>query len=146
MKGKVKMLDRLFRASSVPLALAVLSAAGCGHVLPSAADTGFAAPQAALVSSRPTKPAKIKVTPGKLSFTTTKNLTLTIDEAGYTGKFTIANSKPKVAKAESSAKGPRAAVKVTALAAGSGTLTIRDSHKQSVKVPFGVTTGVVVIQ
>jgi hypothetical protein len=137
------MLDRSFRASAIPLAL-VLLAAGCGRSFVPGADPGALSPTAAGSVAAATSP--LKVTPSKLAFTTTRNLTLTIEEAGYSGTFKISNSKPKVAKAASSAHGPRAGLKVTALAAGSGTLTIRDSHGQSKKVQFGVTTGVVVIQ
>ena len=124
------------------IAFAVLMT-GCGRALPAATGTSFAGFGATVPAA---KGGGLNVTPAKLTFTTSKTLTLSISESGYKGTFKIANSGPKIVKIQATAKGPSAKVKARALSAGAAVITVSDSNGNKKKVPVSVTTGVVVIQ
>jgi hypothetical protein len=122
-------------------AMALAAGSGCGKAVP-------AAPALMPANAGVAHAAGITVSPKKLAFTTTKFLTLTIAEQGYTGTFKIVTAPAKVVKLSAgSAKGPGPSkIKVTAVAAGAATVTISDSKGHKAKVPVSVTTAVVVIQ
>ncbi len=131
--------------SAAPLALAVLVTA-CGRMLPASSGQPL---QGAADARAPQKTTvgKLTVSPAKLEFTSSRKLTLSISETGYDGAFKIADAASNVAGvSKTSAKGPGPAkITVTAKVAGAGSITVTDSHGGKAKIPFSVTTTVVVV-
>jgi hypothetical protein len=67
--------------------------------------------------------------------------TISIVEAGYTGAFTLANSRPDVATATLASSGPGSAlVTIAAQMGGTAVLTISDANGNHVTIPITVST------
>ena len=119
---------------------------GCGGSQPGALPGPATMTQSAAIAPSITT-GTLKATPTALNFTTSPTMNFTVRESKYTGKFKLAVSPKHLIKLSSATpKGPTAKVKVTAVNAGKGTISVSDDHGGKKSVPFTVTQGVIVIQ
>jgi hypothetical protein len=125
------------------LLAAVLALAACGGQ--NAVPGGTTVPPP--IPARRHAASKPSVSPKALDFKTTPTLKLKVSEAKYTGPFALSVSPAGMVKLKpTKAKGPSATISVTALNAGTGTLTIKDNHGGTAVVKVTVTQGVIIIQ
>jgi hypothetical protein len=69
--------------------------------------------------------------------------TISVVEPGYTGAFTISNSRPDIATASLVNSGPGSAqITVTARAGGTALLTVTDANGNVLTIPVAVSTGI----
>jgi len=83
-------------------------------------------------------PGSLVATPNAFAFTATAQTgTFTLSETGYPGPWTVTSSNPSaVSVSPASGTGP---FTVTAVAAGSATISVTDGQTNTISVPVGVT-------
>lgn len=133
-------------ASPVTIPAGTLYFAFYGVVVstPAPSPSPTTAPTTAPTSSPTTAPASIVLTPSTLSFTTTgaaANQTFNASETGYAGAFTVGACAGGSTPAATVVAGPNAnQFTVTPVAAGTCTISVRDTNGQSATETVTVTT------
>ena len=119
-----------------------LASSGCGGSQPGALPgTAGMVQNAASSSLKTSSPGPLRTSPSHLHFPAggDPDMTLTVSESKYTGKFKISISpKHLIGISSTSPMGPTASFTVTAEKAGSGEITISDDHGGKKSVPFKV--------